>query len=115
MQKRLNIKTAAKERGITLSSIAKRLKMARSNISAIAGGARGVSLDKLRRIADILGCGIDELVAPKEQHIFKDRRLESLLASIEERNFDGVDKSWVTRVMFARNLHFKTGRKTTKA
>ena len=50
MRKRLRIKEAAKERGVTLSSIAKKLGIYRSNMSAIASGARGTSLKILRKI-----------------------------------------------------------------
>ena len=47
----LRIKEAAKERGITLSSIAVKLGIHRSNMSAIASGARGASLKTLKKIS----------------------------------------------------------------
>ena len=110
METALNIKALAKERGITLSSIAKKLGMARSNMSAIASGARGVSLAKLRKISDILDCGMDELFAPKEQPVFNDKKLEALLELVEAKNYDGLDKTWVNRTMFAHKMHYKKER-----
>ena len=66
----LRIKEAAKERGITLSSIARKLGIHRSNMSAVASGSRGASLKTLKRISQILDCSIDELIEPKSTPLF---------------------------------------------
>jgi len=108
----LRIKEAALERGITLSSIAKQLGIPRSNMSGIASGSRGVSLKVLKRICRILDCCLDELIAP-EKHgpIFKHKKMQFLLEIIEHSNYDGIDKTWVDRVMLARIMHYRAARR----
>lgn len=101
------IKEVAKARGITLSSIAKKLGMPRSNMSAIASGARGVSLKVLVKIGDILGCGIDELI-DQRTHVraYKDDMLNRMIKAIEDENYNGIDKTWVNRLMVAQRRHY---------
>lgn len=103
----LRIKKAADDRGITLSSIARKLGIHRSNMSAIASGSRGVSLKTLKKIGHILGCDISELIVP-ERHtpVFRSKALESKLRHIEEKNYDGIDKSWVDNIMVAWRIHY---------
>jgi len=112
MKVTLRLKEAIRERGLTLSSIAKKLGIHRSNMSAIASGSRGVSLRMLKQISHILDCGMDELFGQKKYSpIFKDKNSQSALNDIEKANFDGIDKSWVNRVMFAQHMHYKNIRK----
>ena len=112
MKRGFRIKEAARERGMTLSGIAGRLGIPRSNMSAIASGARGVSLKVLYEISRILDCGIDELILQEnEQAVFKDRRAESALEMVERSNFDGIDKTWVNRVMLAQNAHYSAAKR----
>ena len=108
----LRIKETARERGVTLSSLAKALRMHRSNMSAIASGARGLSLDTLKAICRVLDCGIDEIVVPCEQLVvFKDKATQSLLNDIQKRNYDGIDKTWVNRLMLAQIAHYRASRR----
>jgi len=112
MKPKLRIKEAAKERGFTLSAIAKKIGIARSNMSAIASGSRGVSLKNLRAISDIIGCGLDELVVSrKEGLVFNDPAAQAQLEAIEEQNYDGIDKSWVDTLMVANIAHRRAIRK----
>ena len=107
MEKRLKIKEVAKERGVTLSSIAGKLGIPRSNMSAIASGARGVSLRTLRKISRILDCGIDDLIfSEKHPPFFKDKKLQIFLKTVESQNYDGIDKTWVDRLMLAQKIHY---------
>ena len=109
----LRIKEAAKERGMMLSSIAKKLGIHRSNMSAIASGSRGVSLKMLVKISRILDCDIDDLIGQKKHSpIFKNIILASVLSDIEKINYDGIDKSWVDRLMFAQRMHHRAVRRT---
>ena len=111
----LRIKEAAKDRGVTLSGIAGKLGIHRSNMSAIASGSRGVSLKMLAKISRILDCGTGELVGQKTHPpIFKGRGLECALSNIEKANYDGIDKSWVNRLMFAQKMHYKNIKRTTR-
>ena len=108
MGRRLGIREVAKERGVTLSGLARRLGIYRSNMSAIASGARGVSLRVLRKISRILDCSIDELLSPQERpRVFKDKAARFLLTDIENNNHDGMDKAWVGRVMLAHKAHYR--------
>ena len=108
----LKIKEAAKERGLTLVNIAKKLGIYRSNMSAIASGARGASLKMLNKVCRILDISLDELVKAEERHfIFNTGKLEAALDNIEKSNYDGIDKSWVDRVMLAQKAHYKKARK----
>lgn len=107
MKRRFRIKDIAKERGMTLSEIAKRLGIPRSNMSAIASGRRGVSLKVLSKIGRILDCGIDELILPEtDPPVYKDEKIESALKIIENQNYDGIDKTWVNSIMLAHAAHF---------
>ncbi len=107
MEKGFKIKEIAKERGMTLTSIAKKLGMPRSNMSAIASGARGVSIKVLLKISRILDCSMDELILPqKHSLVFKDKGAQSLLKIVESQNYDGIDKSWVDRIMLAQKMHY---------
>lgn len=108
----LKIKEAAKERGVTLSSLAKALGIHRSNMSAIASGARGLSLNFLKTICRVLDCGLDEIVVPQPHPaVFKDKNAQSLLNDIEKRNYDGIDKTWVNSLMLARIAHYRISRR----
>lgn len=110
----LRIKEQAGERGMALSAIAKKLGIYRSNMSAIASGSRGVSLKMLKKISHILDCGIDDLIGHKKHPpIFKNRKLESVLNNIEKANYDGIDKTWVDRLMFAQKIHYGVVRRAT--
>jgi len=112
MKRGFRIKEAARERGITLSGIARRLRIPRSNMSAIASGARGVSLKVLYEISLILDCGIDELMLQEdEQAVFRDKRAERALEAVERSNFDGIDKTWVNRVMLAQKAHYRAAKR----
>lgn len=114
MKRVLRIKERAKERGVALSGIAKKLGIHRSNMSAIASGSRGVSLKMLEKISRILQCSIDDLIGQKKHPpIFRKKNLEVLLSDIEKANYDGIDKTWVDRLMFAQKMHYKTARRTT--
>ncbi|MFH1753825.1 MAG: helix-turn-helix transcriptional regulator [Candidatus Omnitrophota bacterium] len=112
MKIRLRIKEIAKERGMTLSEIAGRLGIPRSNMSAIASGARGVSLKALYKIGKILDCGIEELFSQDQgSAVFKDAKAQRSLKIIEDRNYDGSDKTWVNRAMLAQKAHYGSARR----
>ncbi|NQT06698.1 MAG: helix-turn-helix transcriptional regulator [Candidatus Omnitrophica bacterium] len=112
MKRRLRIKELAAARGITLISIAMKLGIARSNMSAIASGKRGVSLKVLYKISCMLDCTIDELILPKEYPpVFKNKKAQSLLKVVESQNYDGIDRTWVNRVMLAQQRHYGALRK----
>jgi len=107
------IKEVAKERAVTLARIAGELGIYRANMSAIASGSRGVSLKVLNRICRILDISLDELIESGEsRRLFKDKKLEAVLDGIEKANYDGIDKSWVGRVMLAQSAHYRKARKS---
>ena len=107
MKAKLRVKELARERGMTLWSIARRLKIARSNMSGIVSGIRGVSFKVLRQISSILDCSIDELIVSAEHEaVFNDTGAQAKLKVIENKNYDGIDKTWVNRVMSAQRRHY---------
>lgn len=107
------IKEAARDRGITLAEISNELGVYRANLSAIASGSRGVSLKVLNKICHILDISLDELIEPEERRLFSgDGDLEAVLGNLEKRNYDGMDKSWVNRLMLARTTHYRRARRT---
>lgn len=109
------IKKIAKERAVTLMSIAKKLGIYRSNMSAIASGKRGVSLDMLIKIGHILDCGLDELVTLSgRSSVFKNKNIEDKLNKIIEANYDGMDKTWVNNIVLAGLRHYGNAKRTTK-
>ena len=106
----LLIKQIAKENGMTLSAIARALGITRFNMSAIASGARGVSLKQLLRIAHILGCSIDEIIAGNEDiPVYRNKKIQSLLQAREQNGCCGQDKSWVHAVALAHKRHYGAG------
>ena len=114
MQRELRIKEVAEERGFTLSSIAKKLGIHRSNMSAIASGKRGVSLKVLKKISRLLDCSIDELILPESYSpVFKNKKTQALLKAVEKRNYDGLNKTWVNRLMLAQTMHYR-GRRVAR-
>ena len=112
MENTLRIKKDAQERGMTLVSIARKLGICRSNMSAIASGGRGVSLYILKKISHILDCSLDELIASNEHpRIFRNKKLQEMLHTIEQKNTDGIDKTWVSNIMIASSQHYKAARR----
>jgi len=105
---KVRIREIARERGMTLSSVAKKINIHRSNMSAIASGARGVSLRQLQAMGEYLGCGLDELLsADSPGVVFKDSRSESRVLAIEGKNFDGSEKTWVHNLMVSWMTHYR--------
>ncbi len=81
-------------------------------MSAMASGTRGASLKMLNKISRILDISLDDLVKEEERRlVFKNENLEEALDNIERSNYDGMDKSWVNRVMLAQKTHYKKARK----
>jgi transcriptional regulator with XRE-family HTH domain len=111
-QNSLNIRQIAKARGISLASIAGRLGIARSNLSAIASGDRGVSLAMLKKISVLLACSLGELFfGGTEPRVFKDKRSSERLDDILAENYDGIDKTWTHHVMLAHHLHYRSAKR----
>ena len=108
MKNRLNIKKIAKERGMTLVEVARKMGIYRSNMSAIASGARGISLDMLKKMCLILDCSIDELVKEhKEPTVFVQNEVQNELEKIDKSSNNGADKTWVNLLMLATMNHYK--------
>lgn len=65
----LRIKELCKARGVTIVELANRVSMTRESISNMIAGRQSPPLSTLEKIADVLGCGIVELFAPKNDFI----------------------------------------------
>jgi len=104
------IRRAAWERGRTVSEVARRLGLYRSNLSAMDAGRRTASLRTLSRIAAILGCSPGELIerAPDgPPTVFRTKALNAKLAAREAALVDGTDRSWVHAVLLAWQRHYR--------
>jgi transcriptional regulator with XRE-family HTH domain len=62
----LRIKKICKEKGVTVTSLAKSVGMTQQNMSNIANGKVSPSLEKLEKIASILGVEMWELFAERK-------------------------------------------------
>ena len=103
-----NIREVCRERGITLSYLAKGLGIHRSNMSAIASGARGVSFNVLQKICTILNCGIDEIIIMKpHKPVYEGEAFKSMIKK-EQECFDGQDKTWVHKLMLSQKAHYQS-------
>lgn len=108
MTLKTRIKIIAKEKGMTLSNLSKILGITRSNMSAIASGARGVSLKLFIKISHILDCDIDELsFNMNTMAVYKNKEIQSLLKMVGNRSYNGQDKTWVHRIMLAQHIHYR--------
>lgn len=102
------IKEYAREQGMKLGDVARKLRMPLSNLSAIASGSRSVSLRCLAKIAGVLGCAVPELFGERSPgfQAFENVDLNRKIREMEERNYMGRDKQWVHRVMLAWRVHY---------
>lgn len=110
---RTNLKQEASSRGMTLTELAKKLRLYLSNLSAMDSGTRPVSLRQLSKIAQFLHCGIGDLLlsSAEEKKIFREKILNKRVEQLETSSEDGTDKSWVPKVMLALNRHYARSRK----
>jgi transcriptional regulator with XRE-family HTH domain len=60
-----NIRCVLEARDMTMSELAERCGIDRSNLSKILHGKERVTLDRAGVIADALGIGLHELISPK--------------------------------------------------
>ena len=109
MRIRTCIGQVARERGMTAAEVARRLRLYRSNLSAMDAGRRSVSLRALGRIADVLGCSPSELLERDrgaERPVFRSARLNARLAERDAALIDGTDRTWVHTVWLAWQRHY---------
>ena len=113
MALRTRIKHVAKERGVTAAEVARRLRLYPSNLSAMDSGARSVSLRTLNRIAQLLDCGLGDLLEVTwgpEGSPFGQRDLALRLKERDLGTPDGSERTWVHRALLAWQRHYKKSR-----
>lgn len=108
---RINLREMLKARGVRFIALAGHLNMHRSNLSAIASGGRGVSLEVLQKMAHFLNCAMGELLVRQTPDVFKERHRMNCIDEIESKNYDGLDKSWVDRVTLAHRVHYQNAKR----
>ena len=109
MRIRTCIRRVARERGMTAAEVARRLRLYRSNLSAMDAGRRSISLRALERIAEILASSPGELLARGEiddRPVFRSARLNVRLADRDAALEDGADRTWVHTVLLAWQRHY---------
>jgi transcriptional regulator with XRE-family HTH domain len=66
---RRNVVFKRAEHNISQSDLAQRASIARATVSKIESGNGNVTVDVLEKIATVLGCGVDELFAPRSLRV----------------------------------------------
>ena len=110
MQIRTCIGRIAKERGTSPAELARRLRLYRSNLSAMDAGRRAISLKALSRLAGELGCSPGELLEehqPGERGVFRATTLNEKLTAREAGLADGSERGWVHVVLLAWQRHYQ--------
>jgi transcriptional regulator with XRE-family HTH domain len=110
MRIRTCIRRVARERGMTAAEVARRLKLYRSNLSAIDAGTRSLSLRALGRIAEVLACSPGELlegVDAADRCVFGQSRLNARLAGRDAALVDGAERTWVHAALLAWQRHYR--------
>ncbi len=103
----------ARERGMTAADVARRLKLYRSNLSAIDAGRRSLSLRALGRIADVLSCSPGELLERVDavgRSVFRQSHLNVRLAERDATLVDGAERTWVHATLLAWQRHYRAPR-----
>ena len=111
MEIHTRIAAVARTRGLTAAEVARRLRLYRSNLSAMDAGRRPVSLRTLARLSELLGCSpVDLLEVTFGPNTTVFRRSE-LNRKLEERDLavpDGLEKGWVHTALLAWQRHYGT-------
>ncbi|MBI3318842.1 MAG: helix-turn-helix transcriptional regulator [Candidatus Omnitrophica bacterium] len=114
MTLRTRITQAARERGTTAAEVARRLHLYRSNLSAMDAGRRLASLRTLARVAQLLDCGLGDLLEVgwgTEGPIFRRRELNLRLQERDLGIPDGSERGWVHAALLAWQRHYGAGRR----
>ena len=107
------IKKTAKECGLTMVEVARQLGLYPSNLSAMDSGSRAVSLRTLNRIAQLLDCGLGDLLEVTESPnvpVFRQRDLDRRLKTRDLGIADGTERGWVHTTLLAWQRHYKASR-----
>ena len=113
MRIRTRILARAKERGMTAAEIARKLKLYRSNLSAMDAGRRSPSLRLLARIAALLDCSpadLIEIASGSEISLFSRKKILQRLDEREASIPDGIERGWVHAALLAWQRHYNRPR-----
>ena len=115
MEIRTRIKEIARERGFTVAQTARENGFYRSNLSAMDRGKRPVSLRLLGKLAETLGCDLEDLI---ETSRFSSKPIFSkpgAMKQLLERDMDaqdGSEKQWLHHVWLAWKRHYTLARRS---
>ena len=107
------ITAMARARGLTAAEVARRAGLYRSNLSAMDGGNRAVSLRTLARVARVLSCSISDLLEVhegSEAPVFRGLALNRRLSERDLGAPDGLETGWVHAVQMAWRRHYHGAR-----
>lgn len=105
---RTRITRVAHEHGLTARDLARRLGLYPSNIASADAGRRPISLRALGRIAQVLQCGLGDLIddAPQTQPpVYRGRAAARGLEAREQGMPDGAERGWVHAALLAWQRH----------
>ena len=110
MQIRTRIQLVARQRGMTVADLARKLGLYQSNLSAMDAGKRSVSIRMLARLARSLDCSPVELLEVRSEAdapVFRQPLLNQRLAEREAATPDGSDRTAVHRLLWAWQRHYR--------
>ncbi len=99
---------------MTAAEVARRLKLYRSNISAMDAGRRSVSLKTLARVGKLLGCSPADLIDAtwvRERPLFRSRAVNLWVKERDLGTPDGSEKGWVHKATLAWQRHYRSIRR----
>lgn len=110
MRIRTRITQMARARGLTAAEVARRLRLYRSNVSAMDAGRRSVSLRTLNRVAEVLACQPGELLETSPDStplLFRHPASTVALEARAKQLVDGAERAWVHTAMLAWQRHYR--------
>lgn len=96
---------------MTVAEVARRLKLYRSNISAMDAGRRSVSLKALARVGKLLDCSPADLIEitwVRERPLYRSRAVNLWVKQRDLETSDGSEKEWVHKATLAWQRHYRS-------
>lgn len=99
---------------MTAAEVARRLRLYRSNISAMDAGRRSVSLKTLARVGKLLDCSpadLMEVAWVRERPLYRSRAVNLWVKERDWGTLDGSEKGWVHKATLAWQRHYRSAKR----